>query len=80
MMREPQEYELAVEIRIIVLQISGDTSLSGKHRTNHLFPVPPVRGKFGERMISLVEGDVSVILPSYRIRKERMEIQKRLGQ
>lgn len=49
-LREPQETELEVVMRIIVLQRCGDTSLSERYKPN-----PPVHGPFGEGNISLVD-------------------------
>lgn len=73
MLKEPQEHELAVEMRSIVLQRIGDTSLSRIYRPN-----PPVGCPFGEGKIALIEGAIPVSLPSYRIERERMEVHKRL--
>jgi len=71
-LREPQEHELAVEMRNIVLECFGDNSFFEKYG-----PKPPVRGSFGEEKIPLVEVALPVIRPSYNL-EERMEIHKRL--
>lgn len=60
-------------MRRIVWQIFGNTSLSGRYRTN-----PPVLDPIGGRKISLDGAATPMSRPSYRIRGERLSIHKRL--
>ena len=73
--REPHDHPLAEVARREVLERFAGTALSGKY-----IPKPPVRGPFGAASIMLMEGAVPVSKPTFRIGRERREIQKRLVQ